>query len=167
MLMKNRFIATVYKSLFMISAFSINYAKAEPIYDGSQDKEILGQDLDLDGVRDDIQSFIDGKYGGQLIIKNQLTRFSIAIDNFMLGSAPVASAKELDAAKNCAISFGYSGEEFIRMSSDIYQLQVNTTIRKLAMAKSERFLVHNGYKYLRNKPYKAYCINSENHIYSK
>lgn len=159
--------AIAYTSLLMMSAIATNYAHAEHRYDGSQDKEILGQDMDLDGVRDDIQSFLDEKYGSQLIIKNLLTRYSIAIDNFMLGSAPIASAEELDAAKYCAISFGYSGEEFIRMSSAVYQRQVNTPVRKLAMARSERFVVHNRYKNQRNRPYKAYCINNENHIISK
>lgn len=167
MVIKKRCIAIAYTSLLMMSANATNYAHAVHLYDGSQDKEILGQDMDLDGVRDDIQSYLDNRYGGQLIIKRLLTRYSIAIDNFMLGSAPIASAEELDAAKNCAISFGYSGEEFIRMSSTIYQRQVNTPVRKLAMGKSERFVVRNGYKNQRNKPYKAYCLNNENHIFSK
>lgn len=167
MKIKKRCITIAYTSLLVLSASATNYAHAVNRYDGSKDKEILGQDMDLDGVRDDIQSYLNDRYGGQLIIKRLLTRYSIAIDNFMLGSAPIASAEELDAAKNCAISFGYSGEEFIRMSSIIYQRQVNTPVRKLAMGKSERFVVLNGYKNQRNKPYNAYCKNTENHIISK
>lgn len=144
-----------------------SYAYSNEKYKSARDTEVIGLDVDENGVRDDIQNYIRNRYAGLPIIHTLLTRYTIALDQFLIGEDPIAAAAEMDAAKYCSISYGYSGEEFIRLSAQVYQMQINTPARKLAAVKSERYVMFNGGGSYRNKPYKAYCNKVENDSLSK
>lgn len=132
----------------------------ERTYDSTLDKTILGQDLDEDGVRDDIESFISYTYPGSPIIRDQMIRYSKALDALMLSKGMneiLKASSQMDATKYCAISKGYTIDEFIQHTRFVYEKQVNTSSRIIAAAKSERALSYASIPSNRTKPYSSYC----------
>ncbi|CAH7358702.1 hypothetical protein VCRA2110O2_30187 [Vibrio crassostreae] len=133
---------------------------AERRYDSSFDKDISGLDKDKDLIRDDIQTYLNTRYSGYPILRGEMGRYSVALDQLMLAKTVTEmmnAAKILDATKYCAIGWGYSEEEFIQHSSNIYSMQVNTRKRILAAAKAERTIVSFQKGQSRTKQYISYC----------
>lgn len=136
------------------------HANAERPYDSSFDKGISGVDKDVDGVRDDIQTYLNTRYSGYPILRGEMGRYSVALDQLMLAKTVtdmMSAAKVMDAAKYCAIGWGYSEDEFIQHSSHIYTMQVNTRKRMLAAVKAERTIVNFQKVQSRTKQYISYC----------
>lgn len=139
-------------------------ASAAEEYDSSFDKGISGVDKDGDGVRDDIQEHLNTRYSGYPILRGEMGRYSVALDQLMLAKTVTEmmnAAKVMDATKYCAIGWGYTEEEFIQHSSQIYSMQVNTRKRMLAAAKAERTIVSFQKVQPRSKQYINYCENKE------
>lgn len=154
--------------LFLVLSFSATASSASnaAVYDSQFDKTIEGQDGDKDGLRDDIQKYLDKRYSGYPILRGEMERYSKALEVLMkakgLGQMLTAT-KTMDATKYCAMAWGYSEDEFIRHSSAVYDMQVNTRIRMLAAAKAERSILSASIMPRRNKPYAHYCeVKQEN-----
>ncbi|EPR7484000.1 TPA: hypothetical protein ACGSTL_001308 [Vibrio parahaemolyticus] len=148
--------------LFIILMMSATapLASNAAVYDSQFDKTIEGRDEDKDGLRDDIQQYLDKRYSGYPILRGEMERYSKALEMLMKAkslSQMLAATKTMDASKYCAIAWGYSEDEFIRHSSAVYDKQVNTRIRMLAAAKAERSILSASLLPRRNKPYAQYC----------
>lgn len=156
----NSKVVSIVVGLAFALSSSLAPATAGSSYDSSFDKGIYGVDKDEDGVRDDIQAYLNTRYSGYPILRGEMGRYSVALVQLMLAKTVTEmmdAAKILDASKYCAIGWGYSEEEFIQHSSHIYTMQVNTRKRMLAAAKAERTIVSFQKVQSRTKQYISYC----------
>ncbi|BDP33352.1 hypothetical protein P3602_21145 [Vibrio parahaemolyticus] len=122
--------------------------------------ELLGSDIDNNGVRDDIQEYLEGRYSGYPIIRHEMERYSKAIDKLMIGRTikeRLEAYQEMDSTKYCAFGWGYTEDEFTVHVSQIYDMQVNTPQRILAASRAERSMRGFERPQYRTKPYKEYC----------
>ncbi|TVN19024.1 hypothetical protein FPW20_08315 [Vibrio cholerae] len=122
--------------------------------------ELLGSDLDNNGVRDDIQEYLDSRYSGYPIIRHEMERYSKAIDKLMMGKTikdRLEAYQDMDETKYCAFGWGYTEDEFTVHVTKIYEMQVNTPQRILAASRAERSMRGFERPQYRTKPYKEYC----------
>ena len=117
-------------------------------------------DADGDGVRDDIQAFLDQSYSGFPIMRREMKRYSIALEDFLQAKTltdRIKALNNMDASKYCSIGNGYSEEEYLDHAAIIYSMQVDTRKRLSAMSKAEIELTDSSAIISRNKPYLSYC----------
>ena len=150
--------------LFMALSGTSSFASNDTNYDSQSDKTIEGQDVDKDGLRDDVQEYLNKHYSGYPILRGEMERYSKALEELMKAkgfSQMLAATKKIDATKYCAIAWGYSEEEFILHSTALYAIQVNTRTRMLAAARAERSIMSASLLPIRNKPYSQYCEENQ------
>lgn len=161
--LRNQFYFGVLITISLVNSVSVsahNMVPNEVKKLTAAETEILGQDVDQNGVRDDIQEYLDSRYSGYPIIRHEMERYSKAIDNLMIGKTVrdrLKAYQEMDETKYCVFGWGYTDDEFTVHVSQIYELQVNTPQRQLAANRAERSMRGFERPHYRNKPYKEYC----------
>ncbi|MBB1371262.1 hypothetical protein [Pseudoalteromonas sp. SR45-4] len=145
---------------------AVNQAQANEVnktkskYDSSNDTDIKGRDIDQDGLRDDIQDYIENNYAGHPILRGELIRYSKSLDALMLAKGlkgAIEATKGIDGTKYCAQSKGYNSDEFLLHTTRVYNLQVNTNKRLIAATLAERMIMNAAISMSRDKPYSEYC----------
>ena len=142
------------------STTSVTNDRKELPYDSFKDLGIVGQDNNLNNVRDDVDDVIDASVIGDPLLKIELRRYAWALDQYMQAKTPsqiINYTYSMDAPRWCSIALGISDDDYSRYSSVVFNQMINTTRRKLAVARVDMRLRNLGYSSKRIRPFSEYC----------
>ncbi|PLC59388.1 hypothetical protein CIK00_03705 [Photobacterium carnosum] len=159
--LKNIVLSTVIVGFVGLSLST--YAKAITAtndYDSSKDLKIVGQDNNLNNVRDDVDEIIDESVIGNPLLKTELRRYAWALEQYMQAQTPtqiINYTYSMDAPRWCSIALGISDDDYSEYAAIVFNQMINTTQRKLAVAKVDMRLRNLGYVSKRMRPFSDYC----------
>lgn len=148
----------------LVISVSANVFAEELTVQQERVSDLLGTDSNSDGVRDDIEAYLNTEYSGYPILRAELKSYSVAINSLMTAKTlkqRLQAYDVMDAAKYCVIGWGYSEEEFADHVAELYKHQLDNTDRKLAANMAEQSMVGFERGNMRDKTYRDYCVTAE------
>lgn len=130
------------------------------VYDSSKDLGIVGQDNNLNNVRDDVDDIIDETVIGNPLLKTELRRYAWALEQYMRAKTSrqiINYTYSMDAPRWCSIALGVSDDDYSQYAAVVFNQMINTTRRKLAVARVDTRLRSIGYSSKRIRPFSEYC----------